>query len=232
MSLARVEMYLLLREEAELDTNELVGWLFEHGLRPTKEGTAGSISAWTELSGPGLASNLQLDEFIHQVDQSDEWYFRLWLPDKHAPIKTIIGNSKSGDGVPEVPNIRISVPKKRFRPAPTAEAAEERANRVVQFMSELADYLSAVYVFGGLAAGEQESGKKNIEKTLEGELSSIYWFNYYSEDLFEDSFKERILSAPADFCKTTPSGSIVLVPHINPIANEEKRGEVIEYLGL
>jgi hypothetical protein len=223
---------LVHQNEREPSSDELLRWLFRHGLRPTEDGTTGPVKAWTELSDSGMPSTVPFDSFIKQIDESSSWYFTLWMPDEHLPLEITFNNMGGSDGVPDVPNIQLSVPKARFQPAPTVEAAEERANRVVELASELAEYLSAVYGFGGVAAGEWEREKKSVEKTLGGELSSMYWFNYYSEGLFEDPFKERILSGPADLCKTTGSGSIVLVPHMNPIENEGKRGEVIEYLGL
>lgn len=109
MSLKWIEVYFLLREEAELNTTELIGRLFEHGLRPTEEGTVGTVSGCTELSGPGLASELQLNEFVRQVDQSDEWYCSLYLPGEYRSVGMTIGNSKTGDGVPEGPSLRISI---------------------------------------------------------------------------------------------------------------------------
>lgn len=223
---------LLCPEEDVPSSAGLLRWVFEHGLRPTESGTVGQVLVWTDVSDSGMPRSVSFDEFVREVEQSHRWYFKLWLPDEHLSLELTLDNLGGRDGVPDVHSIRISVPKARFQPAPTQAAADERANGVVRIASRLADYVSAVYGFGGVAAGEWKSEKEGVEATLDGDLSTVYWFNYYSDGLLADRVEERVLSAPADRCEVTPSGSVLLIPDVNPIAEDDKRGEVSEYLGL
>lgn len=127
---------------------------------------------------------------------------------------------------PDVPSLSLSIDEWYAKPQ-----RNEHPSLIPEFVLELYDYLSPMYVYGDTYLDESSLSVEGIES---GQLEALYWVNGFGPEMAESIGRDRLLNAPACRVDDCADGGAFL--WIAPLPLSQSRGknsdELSAYLGV
>ncbi|WP_408959990.1 hypothetical protein [Natrinema sp. 74] len=177
---------------------------------------------YTTEETDGIRYGGSIDEAIDSLTRQAGGTVWVWYGDLNVGIHI---NGWSVDR-PTVPNLSLSIDESYVKPW-----RNDRPNLIHDFVLDLYDYLSPIYVYGDTYLDEAPLSTKGIEA---GHLEEVYWVNGFGPNMTTQIGRERLLHAPAWRIDDCEDGGVFLWESPLPLSEGRQSTDdtLREYLGL
>lgn len=170
----------------------------------------------------GIRYHVSIDEAIDTVARAAGGTIWLWYDDLNVGIHI---NRQAVDR-PTVPSLSLSIDEWYAKPW-----RNDHPSLIHEFVLELYEYLSPIYVYGNTYLDESPVSVEGIDA---GRLEEVFWVNGFGPDLAEQIGRERLLRAPAWRIDDCDDGGVVLWESPLPLsADRQETDEALRaYFGV
>ncbi|WP_126664023.1 hypothetical protein [Haloterrigena salifodinae] len=177
---------------------------------------------YTTEETDGIRYGGSIDEAVDSVTRQAGGTVWLWYDDLNVGIHI---DSRSAEG-PNVPRLTLSINEWYVKPW-----RNNRPNPIHDFVLELYDYLSPIYVYGETYLDDAPLSTEGIEA---GHLEEVYWVNGFGPNMTTQIGRERLLHAPTWRIDDCEDGGVFLWESPLPLSDGRQRNDdaLRAYLGL
>lgn len=217
--------YLLPSELTHRDVAELLEYCFEDlgcARSPPEEETTNQFRYTTEETDWRQVTGSSIEEATQALERAGCGSIRFWYDDLNVGLQI---NLDAPDR-PIESSVALSIDEWYTRPWWDSEPA-----LIYEFVLELYDYLSPLYIYGDTYLDEASLSREGVKN---GQLEDLFWVNGYGPEMTERLGRDRLLNAPAWRIDECDDGGVFL--WISPLPLSESRNQrydaVTEYLDL
>ena len=164
----------------------------------------------------GVVVGESVEEAITAVVEASSGAIWCWYDDLNVGI-SVGGKTNSG---PSLPSVSLLIDEWYTMPW-----RNEEPSLIHDFVLELYDYLSPMYVYGDTYLDESSLTTDGVDC---GQLEDLFWVNGFGPEMTEQIGRERLLEAPAWRVDDCEDGGVFL--WLSPLPLSESRNERMDAL--
>ena len=162
---------------------------------------------WERVSG----DDVDIEEAISSITSSERGTVWLWYDDLNVGIHI----NRPNHDRPDIPSLSLSINEWYTKPW-----WDNQPSLIYEFVLELYDYLSPVYVYGNTYLDESSLTRQGITN---GQLEDLFWVNGFGPEMAQQIGRDHLLEAPAWRVDDCDDGGVFL--WVSPLPYSESRNE-------